>query len=287
MACGNLTFQTLSEVFTASMFRRIIREDDSAQFNKCISRSQSLLSIRKGASNLDVIKRAYECLNEHYRSEYLYKNALFSSLVKGKKLTSTVVLNELRVNQSIADTVFINGEAVLYEIKTELDNPDKLIGQISDYKKAFGKICVVTHYSNFYPYYQIIKGTGVGLFLLNDKYELVEHTKPDTKVDDFDHVVLFKLLRKSEYSALIKKKFGILPDVPNTLFFKTCLEIVKNIPTIEFQALVMTELKTRSVKELNCINRIPSELQYICYSLDLKKNEYLNLSGFLKVTFNS
>ena len=285
MLCGKLTFQTLSQIFTASTFKKIIQEEDFEQFNRCVLRNQNLLEIADGATNLEIIRKAYKCLDKNYRNEYLYKNALFNLLIKEKKLESTVVLNELRVNQSIADTVFINGESILYEIKTELDTPDKLIGQIADYRKAFGKIYVVTHHSNFYPYYQLIKGKGIGLILLDDRNKFTEHTSAEYIGKDFDHLVLFKLLRKHECISLIKKQFGSIPEVPNTLFFRECLKLIQTIPVNEFQKLVMIELKARTKRGTHSTIHIPRELQYICYTLNMKEEELFNLSNFLKVTF--
>ena len=37
----------------------------------------------------------------------------------------------------------INGKAVVYEIKTELDTFERLATQIDDYYKAFDHVCVV------------------------------------------------------------------------------------------------------------------------------------------------
>ena len=44
--------------------------------------------------------------------------------------------------------VLINGKAVVYEIKTELDNLERLESQIDDYYKAFEHVAVVTYEKN-------------------------------------------------------------------------------------------------------------------------------------------
>ncbi|MBC8060944.1 MAG: sce7726 family protein, partial [Clostridiaceae bacterium] len=48
-----------------------------------------------------------------------------------------------------ADFILINGSAVVYEIKTELDTLDRLDSQIENYYKAFTKVCVITSESNY------------------------------------------------------------------------------------------------------------------------------------------
>ncbi|MCU7550969.1 sce7726 family protein [Chitinophagaceae bacterium LB-8] len=289
MESGKHIFHHLSQIFTASTFRNIIQNNNKESYKRYVVKNMSTLQIDCNLTNLEVIKKAYKCLNNNYRNEYLYKNTLFNNLIKNKKLKDTIVLNELRIDKSIADTVFINGEAVIYEIKTELDNSDKLLSQIFDYKKAFSKVYVVTHESIFYKYYQLIKGKGVGLIYLNDKNKLVEHTPAIEITEFFEHTVLFKLLRKSEYTCLIKERLGYIPDVPNTQYFKVCLELCKSIPVREFQKLVMLELKKRVPKEFiaSNYNKIPHELRYICHTLNLRPNDFNNLFSFLSVPFKS
>ena len=42
----------------------------------------------------------------------------------------------------------INGKGVVYEIKTELDNLERLNSQIEDYYKAFTNVVIVTYEEN-------------------------------------------------------------------------------------------------------------------------------------------
>ena len=59
-------------------------------------------------------------------------------------MNTTTALTEIPIAKSKADFVLINGKAVVYEIKTELDNFDRLENQINDYYKAFDHVAVVT-----------------------------------------------------------------------------------------------------------------------------------------------
>jgi len=287
MTCGKVNSHLLSQLFTAGTFRKVVGEGDFDPFLQLVHKNAEYLQINEGSTNLDVIKKAYKHLDSNYRNEYFYKNVLFNSLIAERKLKNTVVLNELRINQSIADTVCLNGQAVLYEIKTELDTPEKLESQLRDYRKAFTKIFVVSHHSNYYKYYQFIKGEGIGLIVLDENSKLVEHTPAIENGSYLEHAVLFKLLRKSEYTSLIKDWFGFVPEVPNTLYFKKSLELTKNIPIDDFQKLVVIELKRRLPKEYKVgnIQNVPKELRYICHMLNMKEEQYINLSKFLHFTF--
>ena len=60
-------------------------------------------------------------------------------------VNTTTALTEVAIAKSKADFVLINGKAVVYEIKTELDNLERLCSQIDDYYKAFDHVAVVTY----------------------------------------------------------------------------------------------------------------------------------------------
>jgi hypothetical protein len=279
----------LSKILTPASFKKIIFEDDKNFFTKRIKKYRGELDIANHITNRDVINKLYTFLTNHYRLEFLYKNILFNKLLEDKKLSGTTVLNELRIGNSIADSVFINGEPVLYEIKTELDTPQKLSSQLNDYQKAFPKIFIVTHESNYYRYYQIIKNTKVGLIYLSKDNQLITHKLAENSLDELDHTVLFKLMRKKEYSSLITKISGVLPDVPNTLFFKTCLEFSKAVSIQIFYKLVFEELKCRKAVNGEYISHdnTPAELRYICYHLNFDETAYQKLHRFLQSPFKS
>ena len=87
----------------------------------------------------------YSCLLYTSRNEYYYKNTLLNKLLLGiHSVNTTTALTEIPIAKSKADFVLINGKAVVYEIKTELDNFDRLENQINDYYTAFDHVAVVT-----------------------------------------------------------------------------------------------------------------------------------------------
>ena len=70
---------------------------------------------------------------------------MLNKLLLGRhSINTTTALTQIPINKSKADFILINGKAVVYEIKTELDNFERLKNQINDYYKAFSHVCVVT-----------------------------------------------------------------------------------------------------------------------------------------------
>lgn len=96
-----------------------------------------------------MVSEIYNILKTEYRNEYYYKNTLLNKLLLGvHSVNTTTALTEIPIAKSKADFVLINGKAVVYEIKTELDNLERLESQINDYFKAFDHVAVVTYNEN-------------------------------------------------------------------------------------------------------------------------------------------
>ena len=289
----NNSYRIASEILSNTTFRKVIRESDYSYFTNKLNRYPQLFSSFEGKNNGDVVEEIYRLLSENYRNEYVYKNTILNSLIRDKKLTqnTSVVLNEFKVGKSIADLVFINGENRVFEIKTELDSPERLKTQILDYQKVFSEIYIVTHWTLKDKYLSFLNQLypNVGLCVLDENFT-IEYVKNAVLCNNFlDSETLFKLLRKHEYCNLLKQNFGFLPSVPNTIFFKECLNLINTISPQVFQKLVFKELKNRHLKEEKPFidTNIFYEIKHICLCLNFSKPEYLSLSNFLNTSFPS
>ena len=72
---------------------------------------------------------------------------------------------ELPVSGSIADFIIVNESATVYEIKTALDNFERLDSQISDYSRAFAKVCVVIPAEKLERLLQKIDNPKIGIVI--------------------------------------------------------------------------------------------------------------------------
>lgn len=87
-----------------------------------------------------------EIILKYYPNEICIKaNFIKQILMKGK---SHVTIFELPVGSSRADLCKINGTSVAYEIKTDLDNFNRLGKQIEDYYKIFEEVYIICSESN-------------------------------------------------------------------------------------------------------------------------------------------
>ncbi len=119
----------------------------------------------------------YFVLKNSYRNEYYFKNTLFNQLVKHYGLENSVVLDEFKIGGSIADFVFLNGEARVYEIKTAFDDLSKLKKQVSDYMQFANKVYMVTSPNHENLAVKLLKDSQVGIIILDNNNSFQEVKK--------------------------------------------------------------------------------------------------------------
>ncbi|WP_386693264.1 MULTISPECIES: sce7726 family protein [unclassified Lonepinella] len=271
----------LSQIFTAPMFAKIVRDNDTELFLKKIIKYYPIDCF---CDNLSLIQGLYKYLMENYRCEYIYKNKLFLDIIRNHRLKETVVLNEFKIANSKADLVMLNGSIRIFEIKTELDDLSKLSKQIEDYQKVATEVTIVTNENNIdklEPY----ANRDIGIVVLDQKHKLEEIKKANYNNSFLSFDALFRVLRKQEYLDMVLNNFGYIPNVPNMRIFRVCYELLSKLKVEDFQKQVLEILKKRELQSRNLkllrSSRTPRELKYMCNTLNFNANEYDRLHLFL------
>lgn len=272
--------RVLAQIFSPSMFQKIVRDNDAVLFQK---QAQKYFKTTSCNTNLDIIKSLYKSLQKKYRCEYVYKNNLVLQLIKEHSLKTTLILNELKIGASKADLVMLNGAVRVYEIKTELDDFTKLSKQLDDYQKFADGVSIVTDEKNAEKLLNEYGNSKIGIIILDAKNKLQIIKEADSNTSLFDFDTIFKILRKQEYIDLVADNFNFVPDVPNTQIFRVCYELLSNINIVDFQKQVLNKLKERRLKNPTLLksSNTPKELKHICNSLDFNEQEYHKLYNFL------
>lgn len=234
-----------------------------------------------------LLATAYQSLLREYRHEYLYKSALLNQYILRKySLDDTILLNEFRIGKSVADAVLVNGTNKVFEIKTELDNPNKLVTQLADYYKAFSQVYLFVH-ERLEAKYRTAVNEKVGLILFTDNGEVLESRKAIRETNFLDAGTMMKSLRKAEYLELVKRLTGFLPDVTPVHLFKACLAILTEYPAEEVQWHYHAIIKRRICRETNYVideYDLPHYLKFPFYTLGLNENHYLSLQKILNTS---
>lgn len=218
-------------------------------------------------TNKDAIECIYEYMRKSYRNEYFFKNALLHKLVFGiHSPNTTSALCELPVAESVADFIMINGKAVVYEIKTDLDNFNRLESQVADYYKAFRYVNVVCSEDNGESLKGILEGSPVGLICLKKNGSFSEKKACKEYAYDLDAEVQFDILRKAERERIIAQNGFTLPTVSSAKYYRECLNLFKEISTCNRILGFENQLKNRMANiDLAAIGMIPEEYKLVAY----------------------
>ena len=275
---------SISGIFSNSHFKNVFEKGESSYIDTKIKKYSNTLGIESSKTRKTILNSFYSYLLESYRCEYVYKNLITKKILLGRhSLNTSTLINEFRIGSSLADSVLINGSSILYEIKTELDSPNRLFDQLSDYKKAFPCIYIVVHHSEEKKYLDIVENTSVGLLALNKRFQLSEVKKAKRDVSHLDITTMFKSLRKKEYSNIIAEVYGSVPEIPNMFYFKECLKLAQKMDAVKFHEMMNKELKKRKPTGIETLtsNKLPGYLTNICLSIDPSKKDYDRLFTYL------
>ena len=240
---------------------------------------------KEETSHLETIQSVYQELSKTYRNEYFYKNTLLNKRLLGiHSVNTTTALTEIPVGRAKPDFILINGKAVVYEIKTELDNFDRLENQINEYYKAFNHVAIVTYEKNIEMAKRKIAEINkpIGLYILQKNVKIKTVMEPKEYNNDLDRDVIFSILRKREYESIIEKRFGSLPQVSQFDYYDVCRQLTEDIRLEQFYSDFLIELKKRNPINKELFAAVPYELKFLVYFMNFKPKDYDALAQFLQ-----
>lgn len=213
----------LNRLFTLATFQKLIEGYDSSLYSAIINKYIDKSEID---TNKDIITQIYNYLRRQYRNQYFYKNTILNKLLLGvHSINTTTALTEIPISTSKADFVLINGKAVVYEIKTELDNLERLESQINNYYKAFDHVCVLTCDDYAHILLNRFCNTPIGIYILSKNETIKRIKEPIAYNKMLDMSEMFKILNKPEYEALLKEYYGKLPISSQVKYYSKCKEL--------------------------------------------------------------
>ncbi|MBA4300470.1 MAG: hypothetical protein C0433_10275 [Cyclobacterium sp.] len=257
--------------------------------NSFVSGLQSMLNVSATGQTLrNLLDQGYQELLQSYRHEYIFKSALFKDFIlENYALDNAILLSEFKIGGSIADAVLVNGTNKVFEIKTELDSPVRLVSQIQDYKKAFSEVYLVVHQNQAEKYAKIIS-SEIGILCFSEALGFIEIKKAKADTSQLEIEAMVKSLRKDELSSLATSLTGEIPIATPVKLFKTCLEILKSFQPEQVQMEYLQIIKKRINPQVNqkvLSDQIPPYLKFFCYTENIKEKDYLHLLNSLDITF--
>lgn len=265
----------LSYLFSNTILNDLFKDRYSEHLIKVFTELNKLDKTYQNLTLKDFFEYAYKQLLSNYRNEYVFKNAIAQKILIGRhSINSSSLFTELRVETSKADVVIFNGTSHVYEIKTDLDNFERLEEQIKNYKKVFEYVNVVSVESKVNDIKSLVDDT-VGIIVLTDKYTLRTIRKAKSGLPDLNKGAMFNLLRKEEYLSIIKKVNGTIPDLPNTKIYSACKDIFMELPLKSIHREVLKALKERKnhKKLADTIKEFPHSLKVAVLEANITKRQ--------------
>lgn len=237
-----------AHITSVSTVRRAIRSPQTGVGHSLAGMRAAGL-ITRSATVENALSAASRWMLKSHRSERVYKNAIANQLLLQRHgLDEAAIINELKVGTSVADCVVVNGRATAYEIKSELDNPAKLLKQLRDYRTAFKRVVLVTHQSLAKAYGELLTDEPVGLVVMNPQGRLRTIRAPADHTDDLSIEAMIKTLRRSEFLRIAERISGEKVDVPATALFRHCLDISRSVSDVDYCRLHEQELRMRKAR---------------------------------------
>ncbi len=275
----------LTRVFTRNTLNSLIVNNNPRSVLASVVKRYNI-SYDAEKNNEQIISEIYECLDSAYRNEYFYKNTLLNKLIiSAHRLKTTTALTEVPVAKSKADFIMINGKAVVYEIKTELDTFERLDSQINDYYKAFDHVCVVTSETQAEELILKFKNSPIGIYALSNKNILKRVKEPEEYRSSLSKEEMFKILNKPEYESIIRKIKEPLPNVTPVNYYRECKRMLCDLPLDSFYNLYLKELKKRSRIDIIDFELIPYSLRFLVYFSKYDNYELSELHKYLEKPF--
>ncbi|MBD3587610.1 sce7726 family protein [Salinimonas sp. HHU 13199] len=266
----------VADVFSSSLIEELANDD----FKKMLQ-LKALLGF-DGSEKIEVrhlLQYAFNHLTKYYKSEYVYKCILFKKVILGVHSPNTAaMLSELRLGSSKVDAFIVNGIATSYEIKSEYDNLDRLEKQLSDYAAFSDKVYVLGDIKKIDQLVSNIP-SQFGIKVLTKRGTMSTVRTSSNFYPEFSVEKVASLLTAPELKDIVRPCLTSIDDVPNTMVYKACKEVLTTFSAHELKRLTLSRLKCRGIENNRLLAKLPYELvgRVSHAKLSVKKqNKFLN-----------
>lgn len=269
-----------SSLFSRSKVQSWLKSDFNSINHKIKRYDQNWYNFQRG-TYMDYLKYVYEILESHYRNEYIIKNSFLNEwLIKEIGRNNAKIFSEFRVGRAVADLVMFNGTSKVFEIKTEFDSEKRLTLQLENYRKAFNEIYVIVPESKLSIYSKY--NEEIGIITFNSKTPNNFTVQREAVINNHvDKDTIMHILRTNEYKRLVKKHFGVMPEITSFNQFDICNKLIGSINNSKLNEYFIGIMKNRYQENI-LSNRYYKELNQISLAMKFNKSDRKKLIEQLK-----
>ncbi len=266
-----------AQAFGRSVYADILRWGDSEMLS-FLCRANKL---NRDDTFMDCLHRFYHFMKQNYRCEYVFKNEIIAELRKHYAHRKSLVVNEFRVGNSIADLAFFNGESRAYEIKTGFDSPRRLEGQLNDYHRVFDKCYLVVEQSEVNDWKEYDADMGIIAFCHGPRGGIsMKEVRPAKVNAHIDVDVLMTCLRAEEYETIAEQYAGAQLSESKCKHFEECKAVLKSMDNKLLHDAFLETIERRK-SSFKLLEHAPYELYQICLSMHLTGKQLDSITSSL------
>ncbi len=266
----------LAYLFSSGAIRELAHKGHSPLVGRLLAESGLIQCLDSNCTLSKVYDQAFSILKaKDYRHEYIYKNAIAQKILLGKhSLNTSSMLTEFRAGSCKADVVILNGTSVVYEIKSEKDNLDRLEKQLLEYLGIFDQIYVITGECHVASLLKVIP-EEIGIQILTNRFQISEYRPAVSNVSNVSPEQIFESLQRSEYLAILQKNGIGVPNLPNTRIHTAAKELFVTLtPEQAHSGMVEILKQTRNPISLRqFVQSVPDSLRAAAISVPLSNSE--------------
>lgn len=263
----------LNHFFTQDVWSQLLENHCSVIYDAILSRYVFPYRECLGApTNRQLIEYIGNFMARYYRNEYYFRNHLLRKFFSryGDNGGHVAAIAQMKIADSRADFVLLNGKPVVYEIKTDQDSLRRLPSQVLDYYKAFEYVCVVCGGKHLKEACELLRCSDVGILLLQDDGSFCMKKKPIRHTKDLSPEVIFNMLRKVERDYILRSFYGELPNVPTPRYVSASRAMFVRIPIRWVVKKCREALRMRLGSKVAFTTAIPDILSALAYFGDLE-----------------
>jgi hypothetical protein len=263
-----LAMGSIAALFRCPFLERVAKGDHVSSILEIADHFSALAPPSQSAHLSDWFVFFYHLLVNHYRCEYVYKNAIATKIFLSRhSLQNSLMTDEIRSAGSRGDVAILNGTSTIYEIKSEYDSFERLDGQLNDYQKVFDRIYVVTTEKKSSGLLGVVQ-PKIGIIALRDDGTLTTVRESQSHKNSTDPAAIFDCMRQVEYCRAITEVFGYAPQVPNSQLYCSAKEMFCSLPSSLAHDLMVSQIKRRGKKRpfVELIELAPMCLKHVCLS---------------------
>ena len=181
----------------------------------------------EGSSVRQLVWRCDRWLQRNHRNDHVYRTRVLNEVLHHER--GALALPEFRVNSSKADFLVVGRDLHAFEIKSDVDNLDRLETQLRDYQAIAPRVSLVAPPRLAARVAESQEWDAIGVSTLASDGSIETWRPALADASSLSSVAMLRSLRRPEYLAALASLGHQIPLTPNTRIFAQSTQAAASI----------------------------------------------------------